>query len=132
MAQYQKQWEDLHKNGGFTLTSKGEVFTPHQGYQVGLKTFLKTALSDLSENGFGFIMTMAVSNADENFVGGWIEKVDGIQYLFIDYSMHIQDFIEAMESADVCDQLAIYDHRRGISWYVADFPKIAEVRRSRD
>lgn len=103
----------VESNGGATLTSSLDNATINDGYMVSLQgNEFKTSLELLTSN----LLETYQQTAENNnaYIGFWLDN----QELYVDISINIHDYMQAVQIARDNEQLAIYNCRTGESIYL--------------
>ena len=108
---------EIIKNGGATLDQNYNNFNNDNGFMVSIKgQEVKVSKNDIKgiqreiEKKRDFI-----KDKKGLFIGLWLDN----DIMFIDVSIHIIDYLEALEVARNNEQLAIYDLKNNNSIYLA-------------
>ena len=106
--------EKIIKNGGVTLTKAGQEFNANDGYMASLAGF-EFKSSNLQEVGSKIHEYLEkIQDRSNAFVGVWVDK----DLTYVDISLHIVDYLEAVEFARENNQLAIFDLKKKESVYL--------------
>ena len=102
------------ENGGMTLTKTGQEFNANDGYMASLQgfEFKSSDVKEAEKKIYKYIE--AIQDKDDAFVGVWVDK----EFTYVDISLHILDYLEAVEFARENNQLAIYDLKNNESVYL--------------
>lgn len=103
----------VEKNRGATLTSDLDKAVINNGYMVSLQGHeFKTSLELLTSN----LLKTYQQTAENNnaYIGFWLDN----QELYVDISINIHDYMQAVQIARDNEQLAIYNCRTGESIYL--------------
>ena len=107
---------EIIENGGATLDKNYNNFNSNEGFMVSIKgQEVKIDKNDIQgiqreiEKKREFI-----KDKEGLFIGLWLDN----DIIFVDVSIHIMDYLEALEVARNNDQLAIYDLQKNDSIYL--------------
>lgn len=111
-----KKIMEILENKGATLDKHYNNFTSNRGFMVSLKgEEVKTEINNIEEIKKEIEKKKEkIKNIDNIYIGLWVDN--GLMY--IDISIYIVDYLEALEVARNNDQLAIYNLKDNTSIYL--------------
>ena len=105
---------EIIKNGGVTLTKEAKEFDANAGYMASLAGF-EFKSSDIKEVEIKIYEYLKkIQDRSDAFVGIWVDS----GFTYVDISLHIVDYLEAVEFARENNQLAIFDLKKKESVYL--------------
>lgn len=111
-----KKIMEIIKNGGATLDKNYNNFNSDSGFMVSLKgQEIKVNVSNIEDIKKEIEKKREfIGNKKGLYIGLWLDS----DIMYIDVSIHIIDYLEALEIARNNDQLAIYDLQKNDSIYL--------------